>query len=202
MRSYYYHNSAEVFDRPSYTELTKRARGKKYANRALGLFASTERVGLEHYGDQQYQFQLALNSVVIEADFKVLERAASWSYFEGLRRGWITAGVDAVKCRADKSSAHWLLIVLNFDAIEHWDRMRWENAFFQGMRQGEREDLLAGALDGDLGALLAAFCCRLAPMGSVFWMDQYERLEAGKDLSPAAVAALGHALQVSKAQNT
>jgi hypothetical protein len=197
MRTIFYHNSVEIYDVPKYSELRARARKKKFNNRALGLFASTQRVGLDHYGDQQYQFQLNFNSTIIEVDPRVLQSSASWDYFCGLRRGWMTSGVDAIKYRGDKAAADWDLVVLNFAAIEHWDRMRWENAFFQGMPKAERERLLLLSKTGDLDALSAAFCCRLAPLGSIFWIDQYDRLDNGRPLLPMALRALDHALEVS-----
>lgn len=200
MRSLFYHNSNDVFDEPSYFEVSKRGRLKPYKNRALGLFASTKRQGLDHYGPQQYQFQLGMNSTVIEVDFKMIQRSASWEYFYGLRRGLLTAGIDAIKSRPAPSDADWMLIVLNFDVIEFWDRMRWENAFYQGMAITERHALLTSARTGDLDALCAAFCCRLAPMGSVFWVEQYERLDAGKQLTKPAQDALEDALKITEGE--
>ena len=200
MRSRFYHNSNDVFDEPSYFEVAKRGRTKRYKNRALGLFASTKRQGLDHYGPQQYQFQLGLNSTVIELDFKMIQRSASWDYFYGIRRGLLAAGVDAIKARPDVSDADGMLIVLNFEAIEFWDRMRWENAFFQGMAVKDRLALLERARSGDLDALCEAFCVNLAPMGSVFWLDQYERLDGEKPLVKAAEDALDDAIKMTMAE--
>lgn len=198
MRTHFYHNSPEIFDAPAYKKLCERARSKKYQNRALGLFASTLRVGLDHYGEHQYSFQMALNSTVIETPYKAISRVGSWDYFEGMRRAFMLSGVDALKSKPDPAAADYLLVVLNFDAIDFWERMRWENAFYQGMRPADRTALLEKALTGDLQSLLDAFCPRLAPMGSCFWMDEYQWIDDGKPMRPAAVSALKHALKISR----
>lgn len=205
MRSQFYHNSPAVFDDPSYSESLLRSEGRPYQNRVLGLYATTAWVGVDVYGPQQYRFQLAINSVVCEVPSSVIGRNASRDYFKGLRRGWMLAGIDAVKYRPVKSKAgtleaDWTLIVLNYDVIEFWERLRWENAFYQGMSIKHRTDLLKRSLDGDLDALTDAFCCVLAPMGSQFWVDQYERLERGDSLTAPAIDALKDALKHTEAE--
>lgn len=197
MRTQFYHNSPEIYDKPLYSKLTDAAADKPFSNRYLGLFASTQREGLEHYGTNEYRFQLAMNSTVIELPFETLHRAAPHQYYRGLRRGLMAAGVDAIKAKPDMAAADYILVVLDFNIIEFWERARWENAFYQGMQASRRQGLLARAAEGDLEALLAAFCPTLAPMGSVFWMDEYERLDGGAELSPAAAAALADAQFIS-----
>jgi len=197
MRTQFYHNSKDIFDRPSYSKMAERFKDKRFCNRALGLFASTQRVGLEYYGEHQYRFQMAMNSAVIEVPAALINRNASHEYFRGLRRAYLSANIDAIKFKTAPSLADYILVVINFDSVEFWERARWENAFYQGMTAARREALLQASIAGDLEALLAAFCPRLAPMGSVFWEEAYQRLDDGQALGKQAVLALEDALRVS-----
>ena len=198
MRQFLYHNSEILYDQPKYHEMRKLGAKKRYHNRVLGLYSSTARVELEYYGPFQYRFQLAMNSTVIEVPHSTLQRSASADYYLGLRRGWMQTGVDAVRTKPENGGHEWQVIVLNFDCIEFWDRLRWEHAWYQGMSLEKRLGHLQNALGGEFEGLAAAFCSTYAPMGSLFWERQYMNIDEGRGLDSAAKSALAHAIEITK----
>jgi len=188
----YYHASPFVFDEPNYTKLSKIADSKAYGNRHLGLFAQTDVVGQDVYGQHFYNFQLAPLTTVLEVSESSIRRSRNKDYYEGMRRAYLAVGVDVLKTNLDEDEH--MIIVLNFDKIQYWERAHWKHAFYRSMPKAVRLDKVKKGLKGDLFALAEAFCCNRAPMGGGFWLDQYQRLEDGKKLTNVAIDNLKDAL--------